>query len=152
MALWLCDGTYDEQPCRTVYAVGLFRCPRCHSTDFHEFGSLPEDEEHMAKITRLGGPTNAAAEQDAETEVSDEPDVEPEGTEAADNDDGVEAAEAADEVAVERPTASASKADWAAYALTLGFTDEFVQATTKADLIAHIDSLDTGDDTPADDD
>lgn len=48
MALWVCGG---ESGCGTKYAVGLFRCPRCHSTKFHEEGSMP-------KITRHGGPTD----------------------------------------------------------------------------------------------
>lgn len=46
MALWVCGG---EAGCRTKYAVGLFRCPRCHNTDFYE------DGDPMAKITRHGG-------------------------------------------------------------------------------------------------
>jgi hypothetical protein len=40
-----------------------------------------------------------------------------------------------------RPPVNASKADWQAYALTLGFADDFVNESTKADLIAHIDGL-----------
>lgn len=63
MALWLCEG------CGTLYAVGLFRCPRCHETDFHEFGTRPEDEEHpMAKITNHGGPTNEFPDEPAVAE------------------------------------------------------------------------------------
>ncbi|WP_424891792.1 hypothetical protein [Streptomyces sp. XH2] len=48
MTLWTCDE------CTTKYAVGLFRCPRCHSTAFHEEGSMP-------KIARHVGATNAGA-------------------------------------------------------------------------------------------
>jgi hypothetical protein len=61
MALWVCEGTYDGEPCRTRYAVGLFRCPRCHGTTFHELGSRPEDQEDpmSPKITRHGGPSSA---------------------------------------------------------------------------------------------
>jgi hypothetical protein len=56
MTLWRCDGVdHTERPCGVLYAVGLSRCPRCHSTEFHEEGSMP-------KISRNGGPTNAAAE------------------------------------------------------------------------------------------
>jgi hypothetical protein len=67
MALWVCAG---DNGCGTKYAVGLFRCPRCHNTEFHE------DGDPMAKITRHGGAsdktlpaTDAAA---AETEPTPE--------------------------------------------------------------------------------
>lgn len=46
MALWVCGG---EAGCGTKYAVGLFRCPRCHNDEFFE------DGDPMAKITRHGG-------------------------------------------------------------------------------------------------
>jgi len=46
MALWVCGG---KAGCGTKYAVGLFRCPRCHNTAFYE------DGDPMAKITRHGG-------------------------------------------------------------------------------------------------
>jgi len=46
MTLWVCAGTGG---CGTKYAVGLFRCPRCHNTEFFE------DGDPMAKITRHGG-------------------------------------------------------------------------------------------------
>jgi hypothetical protein len=46
MALWVCGG---DGGCGTKYAVGLFRCPRCHNTDFFE------DGDPMAKITRHAG-------------------------------------------------------------------------------------------------
>lgn len=49
MALWVCAG---EGGCGTKYAVGLFRCPRCHNTEFFE------DGDPMAKITRHGGPSD----------------------------------------------------------------------------------------------
>lgn len=54
MTLWRCDGATGPGggPCNTLYAVGLSRCPRCHSTEFHEEGSMP-------KITRGGGPSDA---------------------------------------------------------------------------------------------
>jgi hypothetical protein len=69
MALWVCAG---DNGCGTKYAVGLFRCPRCHNTEFHE------DGDPMAKITRHGGasdktlpaPTQDAAA--AETEPTPE--------------------------------------------------------------------------------
>lgn len=48
MALWVCEG------CSTKYAVGLSRCPRCHSSEFYEEGAMP-------KITRHGGPSDATA-------------------------------------------------------------------------------------------
>jgi len=51
MARWRCGG---RDGCGTVYALKLFRCPRCHGTRF-------EEDNSMAKITRHGGPTNAAA-------------------------------------------------------------------------------------------
>jgi hypothetical protein len=62
MALWVCGG---EAGCGTKYAVGLFRCPRCHNVEFFE------DGDPMAKITRHGGasdktlPTPEAAPTDA---------------------------------------------------------------------------------------
>lgn len=46
MALWVCGG---KAGCGTKYAVGLFRCPRCHNTEFFE------DGDPMAKISRHGG-------------------------------------------------------------------------------------------------
>ncbi len=46
MTLWVCGG---GDGCGTKYAVGLFRCPRCHNTAFYE------DGDPMAKITRHGG-------------------------------------------------------------------------------------------------
>lgn len=46
MTLWVCAGS---EGCGTKYAVGLFRCPRCHNTEFFE------DGDPMAKITRHGG-------------------------------------------------------------------------------------------------
>lgn len=46
MALWVCGG---EGGCGTKYAVGLFRCPRCHNTEFFE------DGDPMGKISRHGG-------------------------------------------------------------------------------------------------
>lgn len=46
MTLWVCGG---DGGCGTKYAVGLFKCPRCHNTDFYE------DGDPMAKITRHGG-------------------------------------------------------------------------------------------------
>lgn len=46
MALWVCGGS---DGCGTKYAVGLFRCPRCHNTEFFE------DGDPMAKISRAGG-------------------------------------------------------------------------------------------------
>lgn len=49
MALWVCGG---EAGCGTKYAVGLFRCPRCHNTEFFE------DGDPMAKISRHGGATD----------------------------------------------------------------------------------------------
>jgi hypothetical protein len=53
MALWVCAG---EAGCGTKYAVGLFRCPRCHNTEFFE------DGDPMAKISRLGGASVASPE------------------------------------------------------------------------------------------
>jgi hypothetical protein len=76
MALWVCGG---EAGCGTKYAVGLFRCPRCHNTEFFE------DGDPMAKITRHGGasdktlPTTedaAAAETDPAPEAAaDQPEA-----------------------------------------------------------------------------
>lgn len=50
MTLWVC------LECGTKYAVGLYRCPRCHGTEFVEDGQL------MPKITRENGPSHAEAE------------------------------------------------------------------------------------------
>lgn len=100
MALWLCEGQdRPGHPCRTLYAVGLSRCPRCHSTDFHELGSQPGDEEHpMAKITRHGGPSDARragpaavpATSDAATAVDEGQEVGESGPVVADLPAGVE--------------------------------------------------------------
>lgn len=46
MALWVCGGAAG---CGTKYAVGLFRCPRCHNEAFYE------DGDPMGKISRNGG-------------------------------------------------------------------------------------------------
>lgn len=56
MALWVCEG------CTTKYAVGLVRCPRCHSTDFHEDGTMP-------KISKAAGATNGVDEPAPEPEA-----------------------------------------------------------------------------------
>lgn len=79
MALWVCAGTGG---CGTKYAVGLFRCPRCHNDEFHE------DGDPMAKITRHGGASDktlptaedaAAAEPvPAEAAAADQPEPKPE--------------------------------------------------------------------------
>ncbi|WP_060888064.1 hypothetical protein [Streptomyces caniscabiei] len=66
MALWVCGG---EAGCGTKYAVGLFRCPRCHNTEFYE------DGDPMAKITRHGGASDAT--------LPAEPEPEPEGADVA---------------------------------------------------------------------
>lgn len=71
MALWVCGG---EAGCSTKYAVGLFRCPRCHNTEFYE------DGDPMAKITRHGGASDAtlpATEPEPEaTDAAQEPEAE----------------------------------------------------------------------------
>lgn len=48
MAGWVCAE------CTTTYSVGAPCCPHCGGTDYREQG-----EEHMPKITRLGGPSVA---------------------------------------------------------------------------------------------
>jgi hypothetical protein len=45
--------------CSTLFAVGLFRCPLCKSTEHTEEGN----EAAMPKITKANGATNARAEQ-----------------------------------------------------------------------------------------
>ncbi|UJV42084.1 hypothetical protein CVT30_21520 [Streptomyces sp. AMCC400023] len=76
MALWVCGG---EAGCGTKYAVGLFRCPRCHNTAFYE------DGDPMAKITRHGGASDktlpvaedaAAAEPESAPAAADQPEAE----------------------------------------------------------------------------
>jgi hypothetical protein len=69
MALWVCGG---EAGCGTKYAVGLFRCPRCHNTAFHE------DGDPMAKITRHGGASDATLPETDTDDVEPAPDPEPE--------------------------------------------------------------------------
>jgi hypothetical protein len=64
MALWVCLD------CTTAYAVGLFRCPRCHGTKFAEDGS---EEAEMAKITLHGGPSIDDPNTPDEEEVSSSP-------------------------------------------------------------------------------
>lgn len=54
MALRYCTG------CTTRFAVGLPRCPWCGSREHVE-----EGEQDMAKITVHGGPSNAAADEQA---------------------------------------------------------------------------------------
>jgi hypothetical protein len=65
MALWVCGG---EAGCGTKYAVGLFRCPRCHNTEFFE------DGDPMGKISRHGGasvvPEDAAVAEPVPTEAA----------------------------------------------------------------------------------
>lgn len=51
MALWVCGG------CGTGYSVDAPACPHCGADEPYEQG-----DESMAKITRHGGFTNAAAE------------------------------------------------------------------------------------------
>lgn len=52
MAGWVCAE------CLTLYSVGAPRCPHCGNTEWYEEGQVP-------KISRTGGPSNAAL--DAET-------------------------------------------------------------------------------------
>jgi RNA polymerase subunit RPABC4/transcription elongation factor Spt4 len=54
MAAWVCVE------CTTVYSVGAPRCPHCGSAEHVEQG------EDMPKITRHGGPSNAAEDLPAE--------------------------------------------------------------------------------------
>lgn len=61
MALWVCGG---EAGCGTKYAVGLFRCPRCHNTAFYE------DGDPMAKITVHGGASDATLPAVPDTETA----------------------------------------------------------------------------------
>ena len=65
MALWVCGG---EAGCGTKYAVGLFRCPRCHNTEFFEDGEDP-----MGKISRHAGASVAAPD----TAADDAPEAHP---------------------------------------------------------------------------
>ncbi|WP_405960818.1 hypothetical protein OG235_28035 [Streptomyces sp. NBC_00024] len=70
MALWVCGGGAG---CGTKYAVGLFRCPRCHNDEFYE------DGDPMAKISRNGGAstdTAPAPEPEAVDASAPEPDAE----------------------------------------------------------------------------
>lgn len=141
MALWICDT------CTTAYAVGLFRCPRCHGTDFHEEGTMP-------KISVTGGATNAGDGLPVEEPTSTAPEPEP-VDEAVESDDIVievtddEDAEVADdepgpvdEASVpERPALNASKAEWLDYVQAL-YPGEDLTAVTKAGLIELADSVD----------
>ncbi|MDX3515885.1 hypothetical protein PV755_44510 [Streptomyces caniscabiei] len=69
MALWVCGG---EAGCGTKYAVGLFRCPRCHNDEFFE------DGDPMAKISRNGGAsTDTVPAPEPEAEAVDGPAPEP---------------------------------------------------------------------------
>lgn len=70
MALSHCDGVRMGVPCRTLFAVGLHSCPQCGSTDYHEHGSRPGDEEYfrMPKIARTTGTTDANVDQPVESE------------------------------------------------------------------------------------
>lgn len=73
--------------CSTLFAVGLFRCPLCKSTEHDEEGN----EAAMPKISLSKGPTNAAAEEgepgwDGNSSSASEPETEPsESTSAADD-------------------------------------------------------------------
>lgn len=70
MTLWVCGG---DGGCGTKYAVGLFRCPRCHNDEFFE------DGDPMAKISRYGGASDATLpvpEPEAADASVSEPDVE----------------------------------------------------------------------------
>ena len=69
MALWVCSGT---DGCGTKYAVGLFRCPRCHNNEFHE------DGDPMAKISRHSGASVAEPEPADDTAPAAEPEPQPE--------------------------------------------------------------------------
>lgn len=67
MALWVCGGTAG---CGTKYAVGLFRCPRCHNDEFFE------DGDPMGKISRAAG-ASVAEQVPAEATPTAEPEPEP---------------------------------------------------------------------------
>lgn len=72
MALWVCGG---KAGCGTKYAVGLFRCPRCHNTEFFE------DGDPMAKISRHGGASDKTLPTDAAAEPASTPTAEADHTE-----------------------------------------------------------------------
>jgi len=61
MALLVCTG------CTARYSVGAAQCPQCGSTKYVEEGAA-----EMAKITVHGGPSNAAADEEAVAEDSEE--------------------------------------------------------------------------------
>lgn len=119
MALWVCEG------CGTLYAVGLFRCPRCHEEAFHEFGSRPEDEEHpMAKITVHGGPTDAVADAVAEAEAEADAGAEVAGGEPGDGTG----------LGSSRPRSGDLKDDWVEWAVEAGYDESYAAGLTKAAL------------------
>jgi hypothetical protein len=131
MALWRCDGTYDGKPCGTDYAVGLLRCPRCQSTEFHELGSRPEDEgDPMAKITKHGGPS------DATVPAEDQPAAEPVIVDSSAVAEPVDAAVDDGDNGPERPGSKAVRADWVAWAGGLGYTTNALDSLTVAQITA----------------
>ncbi|GAB3156248.1 hypothetical protein GCM10027258_62390 [Amycolatopsis stemonae] len=76
MGPWACKG------CGTAYRLKLTSCPRCHGTEF-------EEKPNMPKITREGGPSNAAEETEQPQETTEEA-VTEDATEDA-TDDGADA-------------------------------------------------------------
>ncbi|MFJ1667363.1 SAP domain-containing protein [Streptomyces bottropensis] len=82
MALWVCGG---EAGCGTKYAVGLFRCPRCHNDEFYE------DGDPVAKISRNGGAsTDTAPAPETEAEAVDASVPEPDEPQDAEQQDVTE--------------------------------------------------------------
>lgn len=124
MTLRCCDGVRLGQPCRTLFAVGLHNCPHCKSTDHHEFGSRPEDEEHpqMPKIGRSIGATSRPLP----VETGDGP--------------GSPDVEATAPDAPVRPTARDDKPTWATYAEHLELD---VTGLTKAQIIEAVEDHET---------
>jgi predicted nucleic acid-binding Zn-ribbon protein len=95
---WVCEN------CTARYAEPLPACPHCGSTERH----ANHEEESMPKATVEGGPSNAAAEQDAPGQEAELPPP---------------------------PPASAPKAEHVKYATeVLGLSSEDAEAQTKAKL------------------
>lgn len=113
MGYWGCKG------CRTGYKLRIFKCPRCHGTEFVEDINMP-------KITRLGGvsgvPLGDPDDPPADFAVVDvdEPDKGQPATPPGEDLSSV--GDLSDRV-INAPKRNATKTEWVKFAKTRGVDD-----------------------------
>ncbi len=136
MVLWICTS------CKTQYAVGLLRCPRCRAFEYMEEGSIVPKSTTGGPSSVVAGPgevgyvapDDTAAEQAlADDGISDAPAGEDAQEASAGPDAGSEEPAGAEP---SRPASAAAKADWVTYQTGRGLDAETADGMTKKELQA----------------